>query len=181
MRNHYCYIWLLQISDITLHHAAAKQLKGDHKNLKSHFHLFPQNQKHILPRSEYLLFLIQQLSEFLLHVKTLCRVQFSKLWPSVQETYDLIRETIIYWEPTMGQRTWSSFSIHLKWNFKILYQIDNTFYLFTFWCKNLKNPYFTILDAICLWNSGPKPANFPGCLYDKQNFAWIFGIHFIQF
>ena len=45
----------------------------------------------------------------------------------------------------------------MKFYFKILYQIDNTFYLFTCWCKNLKNPYFTILDAICLWNSGPKP------------------------
>ena len=64
----------------------------------------------------------------------------------------------------------------MKFYFKILYQIDNTFYLFAFWCKNLKNPYFTILQAICLWNSGPKPANFPDCLYVKQNFAQIFGI-----
>ena len=69
----------------------------------------------------------------------------------------------------------------MKFYFKILYQIDNTFYLFTFWCKNLKSPYFTILDAICLWNSGPKPANFPGCLYDKQNFAQIFGITLFSF
>lgn len=53
--------------------------------------------------------------------------------------------------------------------------------MFTFWCKILKNPYFTILDAICLWNSGPKPANFPGCLYDKQNFAQIFGITLFSF
>ena len=32
----------------------SKTTEGDNKNLKSHFHLFPKNQKHILPRSEYL-------------------------------------------------------------------------------------------------------------------------------